>query len=141
MLGDVIEQHQQSQSGHRIVLEGKTGIILNADNNRIEQVVNNFLSNAIKYSPGADKIIVKVERKKNTIKLSVKDFGIGIPEDQISHVFDRFYRVEESGRNFQGLGLGLYISAEIIRRHNGKIGVERNEGEGSTFWFTLPLTK
>ena len=139
MLSDVIEQHQQSQSGHQIILEGKTGIILNADNNRIEQVVNNFLSNAIKYSPGADKIIVKVERKRNTMRLSVKDFGIGIPEDQISHVFDRFYRVEESVRNFQGLGLGLYISAEIIRRHNGKIGVERNEGEGSTFWFTLPL--
>jgi two-component system CheB/CheR fusion protein len=122
-------------------LEGKTGITLNADSSRIEQVVNNLLSNAIKYSPGADKVIVKVERKRTTIRLSVTDYGIGIPEDQISHVFDRFYRVEESVRNFQGLGLGLYISAEIIRRHNGKIGVERNKDGGSTFWFTLPVAK
>lgn len=141
MLGDVIEQHQQSQTGHQIILEGKTDIVLNADNNRIEQVVNNLLSNAIKYSPGADKVIVKVERKSNMMRLSVTDFGIGIPEDQVSHVFDRFYRVEESGRNFQGLGLGLYISAEIIHRHNGKIGVERNKDGGSTFWFSLPIAK
>lgn len=141
MLKDVIEQHQQSQTGHQIILEGKADFDLNADNNRIEQVVNNFLSNALKYSPGADKVIVKVERKKNTMRLSVRDYGIGIPEDQISHVFDRFYRVEESVRNFQGLGLGLYISAEIIRRHNGKIGAERNKDGGSTFWFSLPVAK
>ncbi|MNL78752.1 Sensor protein kinase WalK [compost metagenome] len=73
------------------------------------------------------------------VKVSISDFGIGIPENKINFVFDRFFRVQESSQKFSGLGLGLFISSEIIKRHNGKVGVVSQEGKGSTFWFSLPL--
>lgn len=139
LLNDTVEQMQQSQNTHGIFLQGATGISVYADRSRMEQVINNLLSNAIKYSPGNDKVIVDVKDGKDDVKVFVTDFGIGIPDDKIANVFDRFYRVDESGRNFSGLGLGLYISSEIMHRHNGEIGVYRNEDvSGSTFWFSLP---
>jgi len=139
LLYDTVEQMQQSQNTHDIVLQGDKGISVYADRSRMEQVVNNLLSNAIKYSPGGDKVIIEVKNEKDEVKVSVTDFGIGIPDDKIANVFDRFYRVDESIRNFSGLGLGLYISSEIMQRHHGEIGVHRNvEMPGSTFWFSLP---
>jgi two-component system CheB/CheR fusion protein len=83
---------------------------------------------------------VKTDNKPNAVALSVQDFGIGIPKDQSSKIFERFFRVSEEKENtYAGLGLGLYISSEIIRRHNGRIGVESEKGKGSTFYFELPL--
>jgi signal transduction histidine kinase len=73
------------------------------------------------------------------VKVSVQDFGIGISSEKLPHLFDRYYRVDPSGIQFSGLGLGLYISSEIIERHGGKINVNSVEGKGSTFWFTLPV--
>jgi len=114
-------------------------VIVHADKNRIEQVVSNFLSNALKYSPHSDEIIIKTELKETSLRVAVKDFGIGIPKDKADYIFDRFFRVEESSHLFSGLGLGLYISAEIIERHGGKIGVISEENKGSEFWFEIPL--
>ena len=71
------------------------------------------------------------------MKVSVTDYGIGIPDDKIENIFDRFYRVENTSKNYSGIGLGLYISSEIIKRHNGQIGVNSVLGKGSTFWFIL----
>lgn len=139
MLDDVIEQHQRSQSSHKILLRGNSAIPLVADRSRLEQVMNNLISNAIKYSPDADTVYVEVEAKPDSIKISVRDEGIGIPSDMHPMVFERFFRVDDSGRNFSGLGLGLYISKEIVTRHNGHIGVEHNDDRGSLFWFSLPL--
>ena len=139
MVKDVIEQHQHAQQKHKIFLEGSTHKLISGDRNRLEQVLNNLLSNAVKYSPDADEVIVSTEVGSDYVKVSVIDHGIGIPEDKMEHVFERFYRVEESGMSFSGLGLGLYISSEIIKRHGGDIGVERNTGQGSIFWFTLPV--
>jgi len=139
MLNDVIEQHQQSQKQHRILLWNNEDIQLSGDRNRLEQVLNNLISNAIKYSPDADQVVVSSEVFPDHVKINVIDSGIGIPENKMPHVFERFFRVEESSMSFSGLGLGLYISAEIIKRHGGEIGVEKNDSQGTVFWFTLPV--
>lgn len=114
-------------------------IILPFDAIRIEQVLINFLSNAIKYSPKNPKVTVTTFFDDKELKISIKDNGIGIPENKQHAVFKKFYRVEESSLQFQGMGIGLYICSEIIKQHRGNIGLTSNVGEGSTFYFTLPL--
>lgn len=114
-------------------------VILSFDAIRIEQVLLNFLSNAIKYSPKNHHIIVTTFLDDHEVKISVTDFGIGIPEYKQDAVFKKFYRVEESSLQFQGMGIGLYICSEIIKQHRGTIGLSSKIGEGSTFYFTLPL--
>ena len=125
---------------HQIIVEGEA-ITIYADRNRLEQVIINLISNAIKYSPDADKVVIKVAKAGNDIKVSVTDFGIGIPKETLPFLFDRFYRVDEVSQRYSGLGLGLYISAEIVRRHHGDIGIYSTPGEGSTFWFTIPAAE
>lgn len=123
-----------------IIFEVGTDQIVNADNQQIGQVMTNFINNAIKYAPQSEKIIVKAEKISNEeIKISVKDNGPGIPKEKLTHLFERYYRTNYQGQKFTGLGLGLYISADIIKKHGGKIGVESEMGKGSIFWFTLPV--
>lgn len=138
LIHDALEQLPLINQSHRLIIKGDTSQKMYADKYRLDQVLNNLISNAIKYSPNNESIILQVERVDNELKFSVTDFGMGIPEDKIPHVFDRFFRVEESTHMVSGLGLGLYISAEIVRRHGGKIGVESEVGKGSSFWFTVP---
>ncbi|QEC63256.1 PAS domain S-box protein [Mucilaginibacter ginsenosidivorans] len=137
---DCINEIAQYTSSHQIVVNKNEPLEVYADRTRIEQVMVNFLSNAIKYSPEQNKVTVNIEKAGSNLKFSVTDFGIGIPQDKQAYIFDRFFRVHESSYNFSGLGLGLYISSEIIGRHGGKVGLVSEEGKGSTFWFTLPLT-
>ncbi|MDT3401375.1 chemotaxis protein CheB [Mucilaginibacter terrae] len=141
MLKDCIDDVKAPGINHKLILHAKDDVIINADRPRIEQVVHNFLTNAIKYSPGADTVVVYCSVDENMFKVEVKDFGIGIPEEKLPYIFDRFYRVQESSAQFSGLGLGLYISSEIVKRHHGEVGVDSVAGEGSTFWFKLPLKK
>jgi two-component system CheB/CheR fusion protein len=136
-----VDQIQHHSNSHKIVISGATYVAICADKHRIEQVIINFLSNAIKYSPEADRVLIHLEKEYDFLKISITDFGIGIPADKIHYIFDRFFRVQESSQKFSGLGLGLFISSEIVKRHKGDIGVESKEGAGSTFWFTLPLSK
>ncbi len=141
-LMDLVQECADQSSGidgkHDIRVEGNAGIIVNADRNRLEQVISNFLTNAIKYSPDNTEIIISIDKLDDgTTKASVTDYGIGIPEDKIAMIFDRFFRVEDTSRQFSGVGLGLFISSEIIKRHNGEIGVNSILGQGSTFWFTI----
>ena len=136
IITDVI--HQQANH-HEVILQDNFNQPVEADKARIEQVIVNFVSNAIKYSPGTDKVIVTVDKEDKFVKISVTDFGIGIPKNKLDRVFDRFYRADENTPRFTGLGLGLYISAEIIERHHGEYGVISEEGKGSTFWFTIPI--
>lgn len=140
VLQDCVDQVKHYSNSHRIYIEGPTDVAIFADRHRIEQVIINFLSNAIKYSPGADRVLVLVEKEQEFLKIAITDQGIGIPSDKIHYIFDRFFRVQESSQKFSGLGLGLYISSEIVKRHGGSIGVESEEDQGSTFWFTLPLS-
>ncbi|MFY1046010.1 response regulator [Chryseobacterium sp. GP-SGM7] len=116
-------------------------ILIPLDVIRIEQVLINFLTNAIKYSPENHQVIVTtfVDKEEQEVKVSVTDFGIGIPDFKQEAVFHKFYRVEESSLQFQGMGIGLYICSEIIKQHHGNIGVSSIIDEGSTFYFTLPL--
>ncbi|MGN0002268.1 MAG: ATP-binding protein [Sphingobacterium composti] len=112
-----------------------------ADPLRVEQVLVNYLTNAIKYAPDSDKIVVKTSFKDSQACIAVQDFGIGIPPEKQKHIFSKFYRVEESSLKFQGLGIGLYICAEIIKQHQGNYGVDSKVGEGSTIYFTLPYNQ
>jgi len=102
-------------------------------------VVTNFINNAIKYAPNSRLIEIKISATEQAAKVTVTDHGEGIAADKIPHIFDRYYRVDSSGSQYSGLGLGLYICAEIIKKHEGTIGVDSSSGRGSDFWFTLPL--
>ena len=114
-------------------------LFVNGNIERLEQVLMNLLNNAVKYSPVNKKIVIKAERLWNTVKVSVTDLGIGLSPEQIDRIFERFYRVEDKKYMTSGLGMGLYISTEIVNAHNGKIGVRSEPGKGSTFYFELPL--
>jgi two-component system sensor histidine kinase/response regulator len=139
LLDSVIEIIHQSNPEFKILKKGTVEKEIYADEARIEQVVINFLTNAIKYSPGTTEVHINLEGLGESIYLGVRDFGIGIDKEMQKHVFDKFYRVEETAIRFQGLGIGLYISAEIIRRHSGEIGVKSQSGEGSEFYFKIPV--
>lgn len=130
----------QQISRHQIILEKNTAAIITADPIRLEQVITNLISNAEKYSPGADQIIVRSWKEQEQLICSVTDFGIGISIDNINKLFNKFYRVDQSTK-FSGFGIGLYVSREIIKQHGGKIWVESFEEKGSTFYFSLPLKK
>lgn len=130
-------QHIQSAS-HQFVFEAEPDLKLLADENRIEQVLVNLVNNAVKYAPKSSEILLKAEQHGDRVVLSVRDYGPGILAEKLPHLFDRHYRVDFSGMQYSGLGLGLYISAEIVKRHGGEIGVKSTPGLGSTFWFSLP---
>lgn len=140
---EIAEELQRTTDAHKIKLQLAETRIIKGDRNRIGQVITNFISNALKYSPNADEIIITSAIDKNEIKFCVKDFGIGIPEDEQANIFNRFYRAhgKEKQSTFPGLGLGLYISSEIIKKHSGTIAFTSVGGEGSEFCFTLPIFK
>jgi signal transduction histidine kinase len=131
---------QQNNVTHEIGLYyNQKSIVIKADQQRIEQVLINLITNAVKYSPGADRIIINVELVNTKVRVSIQDFGIGIAKDQHDRIFSRFYRVENLASHMSGLGIGLYISYEIIERHHGKMWVDSELGKGSTFTFELPI--
>jgi len=113
--------------------------LIKGDHNRIEQVILNFITNAIKYSENEKYVKIRSALEEGYVCVSVSDRGKGIPEEQQTRVFDQFYRIKGMQKNQPaGLGLGLFICREIIRKHDGKIGVKSAEGLGSEFWFRLP---
>ena len=124
---------------YTIITEGAKDAEVEADSERIQRVIVNFVNNAIKYAPQSKEIKIRITRDPGHLKVSVTDRGPGIPEEKLAYLFDRYYRVNDAGSQHSGLGLGLYISAEIIRRHDGQIGVDSEPGRGSSFWFTLPV--
>jgi PAS domain S-box-containing protein len=138
-VNEAIEGMQHVSTRHKIIREGNSNAYIEGDKQRLEQVMINLITNAIKYSPNADKVIVSVEELPDRIRIGVRDFGIGITPENQEKIFSRFYRVEKDSSQYSGLGLGLYISSEIIQRHNGDLWVESTVGKGSTFYFTLPL--
>jgi two-component system CheB/CheR fusion protein len=140
LVNETIEEVQRTTNTHTIEAKLANSELILGDKNRIAQVIINLLSNAIKYSVNADKVIVSTCRTDGHIKLCVKDFGIGIPKEQQPKLFTRFFRVSDVKTNtYPGLGLGLYITSEIIKRHGGTIDFTSEEGKGSTFCFSFPV--
>jgi len=140
LIKEIVEEMQLITSEHYIKIDLTSNSVVYADKERIGQVITNFLSNAIKYSTDAENIDVKSLLKDNEVILSVQDYGIGISKELQHLVFEQFYRVSGNLQHtYPGLGLGLYISAEIIKNEGGRIWVESEEGKGSTFYFALKI--
>lgn len=140
MLSGILDMARQTYPDFNFEWKGKAEADVFGDETRLEQVLVNFISNSVKYS--ADKKEVCIETKitgENKLMVSVKDFGIGIPKEHQPNLFKKFYRVEESSRHTQGLGIGLYICAEILQRHNCEYGVLSEPAQGTTFYFSIPL--
>lgn len=140
LVKDTVKDIQNTSKMHKIVLRGRTRKYIFADKTRITQVIINLLTNAVKYSPANDKIYVKISHANKNIQLLVQDFGHGIPKPDQKRLFEPFYQVlDHSSENVSGLGLGLFISASIIKRHGGSIWVESEEGMGSSFYASIPI--
>ena len=140
LLQEAVETAQHTSATHTITLQGTTKRSVIGDSDRLMQVFMNLLSNAIKYSPQADKVEVFVEETEDNVHMHVRDYGLGIAKEHQEKIFDRFYRVDDENRtSIQGLGMGLYIACEIVKRHGGDISVSSEEGISTTFSVVLPL--
>ncbi|HEX8923988.1 MAG TPA: HAMP domain-containing sensor histidine kinase, partial [Patescibacteria group bacterium] len=140
LVNEVVEDMQSANETHKIIKKGSSSATIEGDRTRLSQVLINLISNAIKYSPEADKVIVEVTDNQKNVIISVHDYGIGIPKDRQRKLFERFYRVSNPKKiKIEGFGLGLYISKEIVIRHGGNIKVDSSPGKGSTFYFNLPI--
>ncbi len=140
---DLIEEIEDdtipNADGHTIIFDPVETAWVNADKDKIGQVINNFISNALKYSPMGTEVRVSCISDKHGSVVSVRDAGMGIEESDIAHLFERYYRVEKHDtKSIAGFGIGLYLCAEIVKRHNGKIWVESEIKNGSVFHFSLP---
>ncbi|HEY5370873.1 MAG TPA: chemotaxis protein CheB [Hanamia sp.] len=139
MLDDGIEDVQISTYNHTFLKEGVISEPYKGDKDRLQQVVINLLTNAVKYSPESYKVFITATEEKGMIKVAVKDHGIGIRKENLNKIFDLYYREEANSRPFQGFGIGLSISSEIVKRHDGEIWAESEKGKGTTVYFTLPI--
>jgi PAS domain S-box-containing protein len=143
LVEETIQEVEPISNDHKLTLnKSMEKIQVDADIMKISQVLTNFLTNAIKYSPKNSSITVNVSNSNDDVLVEVIDEGRGIAENLQKKVFDKFFQVDNPGTNLaQGMGLGLYISSEIIKRHGGTIGLKSQVGKGSTFYFTLPKAK
>nr|BBH87169.1 hypothetical protein KTC_19200 [Thermosporothrix sp. COM3] len=143
LLRRIITQMQQTTKRHRLILAtDASAIIVSLDAHRMEQVLSNLLENAVKYSPQGGEIVVTVEerREQQQLLLSMQDHGIGIPEQQQAQIFGRFMRANNAHAwGIRGTGLGLYLCRQLVEQHQGKLWFESREGQGSTFFLSLPL--
>lgn len=137
----VVEEMQPALDRHAIsVQDHDSPVMVHGDKERLEQVLRNLLSNAIKYSPAGGQICIHITAENSVACVSIQDEGIGIPEDALPNLFQRFYRVANAaGQAIDGFGIGLYVVKEIVSRHGGTISVTSTEGLGTTFTMCLPL--
>lgn len=139
LIRETLKDTSLTVNSHSFHLEDCDGITVNADRDKIGLVISNLISNAIKYSPKGRRIDVRCKVDGGMAVVSVKDEGMGIKQQDIGQIFERYYRVSTNHtRHISGFGVGLYLSAEIIKQHGGAIWVESESGKGSTFYFSLP---
>jgi two-component system CheB/CheR fusion protein len=141
MLVNAVEEVQYASPVHRIIFSGEIKEPVTGDKERLGQVIINLLNNAVKYSPKSKEVYINLSMEAGLVKVSIKDTGIGINKQSLDKIFERYFREEHRAVHFQGLGIGLFISHEIIQRHHGKIWAKSEPGKGSTFYFTIPLSQ
>lgn len=140
LVGDMVARVAPSAPHHQLIIHAPAPVMVDADRMRLQQVIGNLLDNAIKYSPGGGRIESTIASQDGNAVVSITDRGIGIPQARQQRVFQRFYRAHAgTPQDFGGMGVGLYISSEIIARHGGQIWFNSQETRGSTFSFSLPL--
>lgn len=140
LVKEIIEEIQLITSKHKFIYQGESDVTVYGDRERVGQVITNILTNAVKFTPQTSDINVKLEKNHEKVAIQVKDSGIGIPKNKLRHIFERFYRVTGNGYDtMPGIGLGLYISKEIIKNHHGDIKVTSKNQKGSVFTITLPI--
>jgi PAS domain S-box-containing protein len=141
LIDETVETVQATTTTHHLAVQGQTGVKVMGDPERLGQVFINLLTNAIKYSPQAERVVVHrgLEAEKQQVEVRVQDFGIGIDPVHHQKIFERFYQVTDpEEKTYPGLGVGLYITSEIVTRHRGQMWVESRKGQGATFVVTLP---
>ena len=141
LVKEQVESFSVTQSSHKITVTHDADCIVFADKTRTASVINNLLSNAVKYSPAANEVNIHLTNEPNhLVKVSIQDFGLGIPKEEQHKIFQRFGRTDSIKKSkIPGTGLGLHLSAEIIKLSGGTTGFTSADGQGSTFYFTLPL--
>ena len=142
LVHETVEMLQETNPTHVLHVNGATHAVIQGDKERLGQVLINLINNAVKYSPQANSVDITLSTSKKAAMISVRDYGVGIAKADQKHIFDRFYRAHNSNNKFfKGLGMGLYIAYEIVKRHGGDITVKSALGKGSTFTISLPLEK
>jgi two-component system CheB/CheR fusion protein len=140
LLNEILADMRLTNTSHNFILASCANLAVNADRDKIGQVINNLFSNAIKYSPKESNIEISCKKTDGMLQIGVKDQGQGINAADQEKIFNRYFRIENEGtQHVSGFGLGLYLSAEIIHQHNGKVWVQSEPGKGATFYFSLPL--
>ena len=140
LVHDIADTMQQFSTTHTITIHGASHAHIIGDSDRLGQVFTNLISNAVKYSPQPKQVDIYITVSQNTVTVSVRDYGVGIPKEHQQKIFDRFYRVPDvHDKPSPGLGMGLYISSEIVKRHGGRLWVESAENKGATFFISLPV--
>ena len=141
LLDEQAQLYAAQSPKHRLAVElSERPLNVRGDPGRLAQVVGNLLSNAIKYSPDGGLVELVAARSGNGVRVAVRDEGLGIPEDQQSRIFTKFFRGDAGATGITGTGLGLAVSREIVEAHGGRIGFDSDPGEGTTFWLELPGT-
>jgi PAS domain S-box-containing protein len=138
LITDQIEIIQSTAPNHTLVYTSKTPLPLEADKDHMTQVITNLLDNAVKYSPNGGEIEITTSKRNKQYLVTVKDSGVGVPREYRKQIFERLFQVAENRTHQEGLGMGLYISSQIVRKHGGKMWVRNNRQGGSTFCFTIP---
>ena len=141
VLAELVEDccsHIRLEGKYHINYQGDPAFMLFADRHKLDQVLVNLVNNAVKYAAGSFEIMIDATHSDGVTTISVSDYGQGIAPENLAHLFDRYFRLSNDNNKTSGLGLGLYISAEIVRLHGGEMGVESELGKGTTFWFTIP---
>ena len=140
LIKEVINDYLFQEKNHPILFDSVALPMVYADKHKITQVIDNLVSNAIKYSPKGGQVLVTAGLQNEEVLISVEDHGIGIDNNHLHKIFDRYYRIDDlQVKNASGFGIGLYLCADIVKRHHGKIGLESEPGKGSRFFFTLPV--